>query len=56
MSRTYRKEKPTGYDFWSKRKGNPANGYGRVAKKIAHKAERRVGKYQNQIKKEDLMY
>lgn len=55
MSRTYRKSKKVGTDFWSARKGNPANGVGKVAKKIAHKAERKVGNFKNQIKKEDLI-
>ena len=49
MSRTYRKEKPAGYNFWDKRKG-------KVAKKITYNAERRVGNYKNQINKEDLEY
>lgn len=56
MSRTYRGSKSVGTDFWSKRKGNPSNGIGKVPKKVAHKAERKVGEYKNQIKKEDLDY
>lgn len=55
MSRTYRKSKPTGTDFWSPRKGNPANGVGKVPKRIAHKAERQVGYFKNQIRKEDVV-
>lgn len=56
MSRTKRGSKPVGADFWSKRKGNPSNGIGNVPKKVAHKAERKVGEYKYQIKKEDLYY
>lgn len=42
MSKTIRKEKSSGYDFWSRRSfGFYCLGYGKIAKWITKKIERR---------------
>lgn len=51
MARTYRKEKPVGFDYSSRRYGNksgcncPDSKSGRPVKKITNRAERRIAKH-----------
>lgn len=51
MSRTQRGGKGPGYEYWSRRPGNQGGGaIGKIAKRITHKIERRLGK--NETNKE----
>ncbi|WP_155987121.1 hypothetical protein [Thioalkalivibrio sp. ALE16] len=45
MSRTFRKDRPWGFEFWSRRPFNRhGQGTGRFSKRRTHKAERQIGK------------
>lgn len=47
VSRTRKGRKPPGYEYWSRRPGNKCCGaVGPAAKRMTHKAERRIGRQQ----------
>lgn len=44
MSRTKKKSKPIGFDFWSRRFPSTSIGFGKFAKWLTHRFERNMNK------------